>query len=96
VISYYIYYRVPPANAAKLQTAVGQVLAEVLQSTGVAGRLMRRRDDRETWMEVYEDVADGAAFEHALANALEAHGVVALLESTRVIERFIRADAPGA
>ena len=50
---------------------------------GVRGRWMRRRDDPTTYMEVYEGVADEAAFEALL----EREG--AKLEVPRRLERFV-------
>ena len=56
---------------------------EVERACGVRGRWMRRRDDPATYMEVYEDVGDQAAFEALL----EREG--AKLGMPRRLERFI-------
>ena len=77
--SYYVYYRVPPANAVRARQAVDALQRELSDQTGVAGRLMRRRDDESTWMEIYEDVSDGARFEAKLAELAERHGIPGLL-----------------
>jgi hypothetical protein len=77
--SYYVYYRVPPANAARARAAVGALQKDLSLATGVGGRLMRRRDDETTWMEIYENVADGTGFESKLEELAERHGVAALL-----------------
>ena len=77
--SYYVYYRVPAANAARARAAVGALQKDLSAATGVDGRLLRRRDDETTWMEIYEDVADGARFESKLAELAERHGIAALL-----------------
>jgi len=77
--SYYVYYRVPSANAARAKEAVDALQRELSSATGVAGRLMRRRDDESTWMEIYEDVPDGARFEAKLAELAERHGIPGLL-----------------
>ena len=54
---------------------------------------MRRRDNPETWMEIYEDVGDFDAFEARLAAAAQAHGLTALLKEgeRRHVERFVSA-----
>ena len=78
-LSYYIYYRVPPDNAARARAAVGALQRELSATTGIGGRLLRRRDDETTWMEIYESVPDGAAFEAKLAELAERHGIAALL-----------------
>lgn len=77
--SYYVYYRVPPGNAERARAAVGALQRELSEATGISGRLLRRRDDETTWMEIYEGVSDGARFESKLAEMVTRHGVLALL-----------------
>ncbi len=77
--SYYIYYRVPAENAVRARTAVSALQRELSDMTGIGGRLLRRRDDEATWMEIYENVPDGARFEAGLAELVERHGISALL-----------------
>ena len=78
-LSYYIYYRVPVANAARTREAVGALQRELSETTGIGGRLLRRRDDETTWMEIYDNVPDGTRFESKLAELVERHGILALL-----------------
>ncbi|HEX7954642.1 MAG TPA: DUF4936 family protein [Burkholderiales bacterium] len=67
-LTYCIYYRVgQPGRARKL---AHQILSTVQAGTGIAGRLLQRRDDPSTWMEIYENVDDAGAFERCLAAAL--------------------------
>jgi uncharacterized protein DUF4936 len=77
--SYYIYYRVPQGNAERARAAVGALQRELSEATGIGGRLLRRRDDETTWMEIYEGVPEGSRFESRLAELVERHGVLALL-----------------
>jgi hypothetical protein len=70
---------VPAENAARARAAVAALQRELSDSTGIAGRLLRRRDDETTWMEIYENVPEGARFEAALAALVERHGIDALL-----------------
>jgi uncharacterized protein DUF4936 len=77
--SYYIYYRVPAGNAERARAAVSALQRDLSDATGIGGRLLRRRDDETTWMEIYESVADGARFEAELAKLVERHGIPALL-----------------
>jgi len=88
--SYYIYYRVPAENAVRARTAVSILQRELSETTGIGGRLLRRRDDETTWMEIYENVADGARFETELAGLVERHGISALIApgSSRKLEIF--------
>jgi hypothetical protein len=86
-LSYYVYYRVPAENAERARAAVDSIQREL---SGVAGRLLRRRDDASTWMEVYEKVPDGSRFEAELAALVERHALAALLApgSSRKLEIF--------
>ena len=78
-LSYYIYYRVPAENAARARAAVSALQRELSDITGIGGRLLRRRDDESTWMEIYENVLDSGRFEAELAGLVERHGIAALL-----------------
>ena len=63
---YYVYYRVE-GEAAEAEAAVRGAQARLACRTGVRGRLLRKRGEPAVWMEVYEEVDKGDAFEHALA-----------------------------
>jgi len=90
-LSYYIYYRVPAENAARARAAVGAMQRELSEIAGIGGRLLRRRDDQTTWMEIYENVADAERFEAELGGLVERHGFAALLApgSARKREVFL-------
>jgi len=89
-LSYYVYYRVPAENAERARAAVESIQREFSGALGVTGRLLRRRDDASTWMEVYDKVPDGARFEAQLAALVERHALAALLArgSSRKLEIF--------
>lgn len=89
--NYYIYYRVAAADGERLEAAVAGMQTALQAATGVKGELLRRRDDPQTWMEVYEGVLDCTQFESALSDAAARHKLETLLESPRVIERFVPA-----
>jgi hypothetical protein len=88
--SYYIYYNVAPAQAARVRAAIDELQRSLAASVGVSGRLLCRRDRPQTWMEIYENVAHEAAFEAALERELERLQVSSLLGpgSPRHIEVF--------
>jgi hypothetical protein len=87
---YYIYYRIPAERVAEAKRIVSALQAELLQETGVQGRLLHRRDDPSTWMEIYEGVADEKAFHGALDAVVGRSGFAAVLApgSRRVTEVF--------
>ena len=68
--SYYIYYRVAPEQAQACETRVLELISNVKQSTGIAGRLLKKRSEPLLWMEVYENVRDDAKFELELEQAV--------------------------
>jgi hypothetical protein len=88
--SYYIYYRVNPADAAGCEARVLQLITTVKQSTGVSGRLLKKRSDPLLWMEVYESVRDDAKFELELQQATSQLKIADCLQegSTRRAECF--------
>ena len=87
-LSYYIYYRV--AQPAQAHGLVRDIQSAVKTRLGIAGRLLKRRDDPATWMEIYEGVSDAPAFEQHLASAVYAANFASVTEagSTRHMECF--------
>ena len=81
-LSYYIYYRV--AQPAQAQTLVRDLQTALKSRTGIAGRLLRKRDDPTTWMEVYEGVEEPDAFEQCLAAGVQTINFAAVLETSGV------------
>ena len=82
-MNYYVYYKIAPGQLDELRPRVRELFALIRQESGVEGRWMRRRDDPATYMEVYEGVADEAAFEALM----EREG--AKLGLQRRLERFV-------
>lgn len=82
-MNYYVYYKLVPARAEGMRVAIEGLFAKVEREFGVRGRWMRRRDDPATYMEVYEGVADAAAFEALLEREAAPLGL------ERRIERFV-------
>jgi len=89
-IGYYVYYRIALDQAERAKCIVEALQQEVLALTGVRGRLLHRRDDPATWMEIYEGIADERAFDASLAAAVERCGFDGALApgSQRVTEIF--------
>lgn len=89
----YVYYRIAASDQDAAADAVRRILAAVASATGVMGRCMRREDDPETWMEVYDAVGDAAAFCATLAGVAGTEGLDALIapHGARHVERFVEA-----
>lgn len=88
-VDLYIYYRV--IDTAEAVARVRALQAAVAARSGVRGRLMRRRDEDATLMEIYPAVLDPAAFEAVLEEEVASHGLAELIEpgTARHVERFI-------
>ncbi len=90
-VHYFVWYEIA-GDAAPARAAIDAMMADIARATGVAGRLLVRRDRNATWMEIYEDVADPAGFEREIAAALRRHDVVRLLAGgARHVEAFVAA-----
>jgi hypothetical protein len=87
---FYVYYRVRPDAMKAAGASVVQLLAAIERATGVRGRRLARCDEPALWMEIYEGVADRAAFEAVLAEAARAANLEAHLGSgsARTVECF--------
>ncbi|MEP7329255.1 MAG: DUF4936 family protein [Betaproteobacteria bacterium] len=91
VIHYYIWYRVE-GDAVAVRLAIDAMQHDVATRTGIRGRVLVRRDDPHTWMEIYEDVAAAASFEHELAAAVERHRIADFAhDRARHTEAFVAA-----
>ena len=69
--SLYIYYRID-GNFLSFEQSARKIMAQIELETAIKGRLLQRRDDAHTWMEIYEPVTDPAALTQALARAVAA------------------------
>ncbi|MDC7699323.1 DUF4936 family protein [Vogesella indigofera] len=74
----YVYYRAQD-NILLIRQQTASLIAEIEKTTGIKGRLLQRRDDAQTWMEVYEPVADADALQQALQDALATRPLLAAL-----------------
>lgn len=91
-VHYYVWYRVLAAPA-QAQRAVAALQDELATQTGIRGRVLMRRDDSTTWMEIYEGVAAPAQFEPALAAAVERHRAADFAhDRVRHTETFVALD----
>jgi len=84
---FYVWYTVTGDRGDAVR-AVAALIAAVEEETGVAGRVLARRDDASTWMEVYENVGEPTAFERVLNSLVRRHDLARVTEGTRHVERF--------
>ncbi|WP_374512114.1 DUF4936 family protein [Niveibacterium sp.] len=89
----YIYYRIRPGTHETASVLAHAMLASLAQYAG-HGRLMRRADDAETWMEVYEDVRSAPALLAAREHAVSSSGFAELIVGGAMhVEHFLPLEA---
>jgi hypothetical protein len=88
--SYYVWYRVR-ADERETETVIRYMMARLACRSGVTGRLLKKREEARLWMEVYEGVADPAAFERLLAQAVAEFDVEMFCADSRHGECFEQA-----
>jgi len=86
-LNYYVYYKLDPQGLPAVRSRVSELFEKIERQFGVRGRWMRRRDDPTTYMEVYEGVKDGAAFEALMQAEGSKFGVPRRLEIFSPVER---------
>ena len=90
---YYIYYKVI-SDDLETEHHIRNVQARLACRSGHAGKLLKRRDDPLTWMEVYEQINDTATFEQHLARVLAELDVAMFINGDRITECFV-GDQPA-
>lgn len=90
--TYCVWYRVTD-DGPDTERIVRGLMARLACRTGVAGRLMRKRDEPRLWMELYAGVVAPAAFESALRELADTYDVDMFLSGERRIECFIEDEA---
>lgn len=91
--SIYVYYRIDPAQAPLAAARIDALLAALAAHCVTPPRRLQRCDDESTWMEVYEGIADRAAFAAALHAAAAAQDCAAFIQGERHLECFAAADS---
>lgn len=85
---YYIYYRISEKDAAEAELLVRAMQARLACRSGVAGRLLKKRDEPGLWMEVYENVAKPQDFERQLDRAVDEFDLGMFIDGARKLECF--------
>jgi hypothetical protein len=85
---YCIWYRIR-GDPAKARAAANELLREVALHAGATGRLLVRRDDPSTWMELFENVVDTTRFDAVLESATPRCGIEDCIDGARHVERFV-------
>lgn len=89
--SAYVYYRIDPEQAALAAERIDALLLALAPQCALPPRRLARCDDPSTWMEIYEGIADFAAFGDALHALADNLGCAEFTVGGRHLECF----APG-
>lgn len=89
--SYFVWYRVQHDDR-DTENAIRSMMSRLSCRSGVAGRLLKKRDEPRLWMEIYADVADATGFERLLQQAVDEYDVEIFIDGKRCTECFL-ADA---
>ena len=87
---YYIYFRIPSDRVSDIESAIQRIQCAIKARLGITGRLLKKCDEPNLWMEVYENLPEKSSFEDVLKLAEIQAGIAALLEAgeKRHIECF--------
>ncbi len=89
--SYFVWYRVS-RDDRDTEIAIRSMLSRLACRSGVVGKLLKKRDEPQLWMESYVDVPDAARFEHLLQQAVEEFDVEMFIAGERNTECFISGE----
>ncbi|MBW8329523.1 MAG: DUF4936 family protein [Thiobacillus sp.] len=93
--SAYVYYRIDPEQAQLAARRIDALLNTMAAHCSAPPRRLSRCDDAATWMEIYEGIADFAAFTEALERATADAAGAAFILGERHLECFT-APVPAA
>lgn len=88
----YVYYRIDPAQLHLATARIDALLDMMARHCAARPRRLMRCDDPLTWMEIYEGIADYAAFSNALKAALRGLGCDGFTRGERHLECFAMPD----
>lgn len=93
--TYCVWYRLREPGNREAETVIRSMLARLACRTGITGRLLKKRDAPDTWMELYPDVTEPARFEPALTALAEQYDIEMFLADRRHVECFQDEPAVG-
>ena len=88
----YVYYRIDPAQADLAAVRIDALLHALATHCSQPPRRLTRCDEAATWMEIYEGIADIAAFVAALNAAVQSFDCAGFTHGERHLECFSAPD----
>ena len=94
----YVYYRIDPALETLAADRIDTLLGTMARHCARPPRRLGRCDDPIVWMEIYEGIADYAAYVTALDEAVLSLGCAAFIQGERHLECFSQTNSgrPGS
>lgn len=90
---FYVWYRID-GDEADSERAIRGMMARLACRTGVAGQLLKKRNEGRLWMEVYTDVAEPDAFQARLNQAVDEYDIEMFIDGPRHTECFVGEATP--
>ena len=91
-VEYFVWYGIA-GDLLPARAAIDAMMIDVASRTGVSGRLLVRHDKPDTWMEIYQSVADPVGFEREIHSAAQRHDLARFVTGgVRHIEAFVAVD----
>lgn len=87
-MDFYIWYRVA-RDDKDTETAVRGMMARLTCRGGVAGQLLKKRDEPRLWLEVYRDVTDPRGFERLMTQKVDEFDLGMFIDGERRVEVFL-------
>ncbi|PKO69911.1 MAG: DUF4936 domain-containing protein [Betaproteobacteria bacterium HGW-Betaproteobacteria-17] len=84
----YVYYRIDPLQAGLAADRIDALLETMATHCSQPPRRLHRCGDTATWMEIYEGIADFAAFAADLDVAIQTAGCASFTQGERHLECF--------
>ncbi|MDE3021135.1 MAG: DUF4936 family protein [Pseudomonadota bacterium] len=63
IYHYFIYYSLGARDEDEVFNLTLSLMQNILHRTGVSGRLLKKNDLANTWLEIYEGISDPETFE---------------------------------
>ena len=89
VYHYFIYYSLGARDEDEVFNLTLNLMQKIKQQTGISGRLLKKSDAINTWLEIYEGVTDSEIFEDVMSVFVkEWHNAYDTMGLERVTEKF--------
>jgi hypothetical protein len=93
--NYFVWYRVN-RDDSDTEIVIRGMMSRLACRSGIAGQLLKKRDEAGLWMEVYAGVDDVVRFEHLLRQVVDEFDVEMFVDGKRCTECFVAGELQPA